>query len=167
MITVFRLLGVNDMKFIAHRGLTKGPSKTLENQPQQIRSALAQGFDCEVDLWVFDGRFYLGHDGPQYNITEEFINTPGLWIHAKSLETLLWLTTDAPHLTFFTHDKDPQTITSNHYIWTYPGERLTDRSIQLMPEWNDPELKNVDFNCYAICSDFVEKLKSICPTYRS
>jgi hypothetical protein len=164
---VLHLHGGSNMKFIAHRGLTRGPNKSLENQPQQIRSALEQGYDCEVDLWVFGDRFYLGHDGPQYNVTEEFVNTPGFWIHAKSLETLHWLVTKGNHLTFFTHEKDPQTITSNHYIWTYPGERLTDRSIQLMPEWNDPKLENVDFNCYAICSDFVDHLKSIAPSGRS
>jgi hypothetical protein len=149
------------MKFIAHRGLVNGPNKSLENQPHQIKSILAQGYDCEIDLWVFDNRFYLGHDGPQYNITEDFLNVTGLWIHAKSLETLHWLTASRPDLTFFTHDKDPQTITSNHYIWTYPGEKLTDRSIQLMPEWNDPKLENIDFDCYAICSDYVDRLKNL------
>ena len=76
------------MKLIAHRGLYNGPDKNLENRPYQINSALGRGFDCEIDLWVFDDRLYLGHDGPQYNITEDFLQQSGLWIHCKNLADL-------------------------------------------------------------------------------
>jgi len=52
------------MKLIAHRGLTQGPNKELENKPEQIISALDQGYDCEIDLWTVNSDFYLGHDAP-------------------------------------------------------------------------------------------------------
>jgi hypothetical protein len=82
------------MKLIAHRGLTTGPNKNFENQPNQIKLAIEQGFDCEVDLWVFENRLYLGHDGPQYNITEKFLKQPGLWIHCKHLPALEYCQND-------------------------------------------------------------------------
>jgi hypothetical protein len=148
------------MKLIAHRGLTKGPNKGLENQPHNIRSTLDQGYDCEVDLWVFDDRLYLGHDGPQYNVTYEFISNPKLWIHAKNLEALYWLIDT--QLTYFWHENDKFTLTSNGYIWAFPEQELTNRSIRLMPEWADPELTTVKESvCYGVCSDYILKINQL------
>ena len=146
------------MKLIAHRGLINGPNRSLENQPQQIRSSLAAGYDCEIDLWVFDSRLYLGHDGPQYNITRDFLDQPGLWIHAKHIDALDWLLdTD---LNYFWHQEDHYTLTSKNYIWAYPGYPVTARSVQVMPETADPTLNNLDWNCHAICSDWILKIQA-------
>lgn len=152
------------MKLIAHRGLTTGPNKQFENQPNQINLAIEQGFDCEIDLWVIDNRLYLGHDGPMYNVTTDFIQKPQLWIHAKSLSALNWLI-DAPYdLNYFWHQEDDYVITSQGYIWAYPGKLLNKKCVMVMPEWDDPNferIKNVE--CLAICSDYVLKLKDIMP----
>jgi hypothetical protein len=147
------------MKLIAHRGLTNGPDVNLENRPEQIELALSQGFDCEIDLWVVNSEFYLGHDRPDYPVNKEFLSKFGLWIHAKNLAALRWLTDTS--LYYFWHQEDDFVLTSNNFIWTYPGKELTRRSIAVLPEWHDSELKNVDFNCYAICSDYVDQLKKI------
>jgi hypothetical protein len=150
------------MKYIAHRGLIDGPNKNFENHPHKIRTSLAKGFDCEIDLWVVDGRLYLGHDEPMYSVTEEFIQTPGLWIHAKSLTTLTWLTESAYTLNYFWHQTDDYTLTSSGYIWAYPGKFVNARSVMVMPETADPTLSICkDVNCYGICSDWVEKIKSM------
>ena len=148
------------IKLIAHRGLYLGPDKALENKPEQIIDALDLGFDVEIDLWLIKNRFFLGHDVPQYEVTQQFVDQPELWIHAKNLDALYWLSTT--NLKYFWHQNDDRVITSNGYIWTYPDKELTDRSIRLMPEWQDPELKTVlDYPCYAICSDFVDKIQKI------
>ena len=147
------------MKLIAHRGLFEGPDKDLENNPNQIKTALSLGYDCEVDLWIVDNDFYLGHDYPQYHVTEDFVKTNGLWIHAKNLAALRWLT-DA-NLVYFWHENDKFTLTSNNYIWSFPEQELTDRSVMLMPEWKDPEFKSLNLNCFAICSDYVRKIQSL------
>jgi hypothetical protein len=60
------------MKLIAHRGLTDGPNKDLENNPKQILLAIDQSFDCEIDLWSIDSKLYLGHDLPVYPIDASF-----------------------------------------------------------------------------------------------
>ena len=148
------------MKLIAHRGLVNGPNKTLENQPHNIRSTLDQGYDCEIDLWVFDDRLYLGHDGPQFNVTRAFIENPKFWIHAKNLEAFYWLTDT--QLTYFWHENDKFTLTSNGYIWSYPEQNLTNKSIRLMPEWADPELTTVKESvCYGVCSDYILKINQL------
>jgi hypothetical protein len=150
------------MKFIAHRGLFRGPNKEKENDPNQIIEAIEEGFDCEIDLWVMNSDLWLGHDEPQYHIQDyNFLDQryEHLWIHAKNLEALYWLTETI--YKYFWHESDKFTLTSNRYIWTYPGQELTKNSIMLMPEWSDSELKNFAIpDCYGICSDYIEKIRS-------
>jgi len=147
------------MKYIAHRGLFNGPDVNLENRPEQIELALREGYDCEVDLWIANSDFYLGHDRPDYAIDKKWLERSGLWIHAKNLAALRWLTTT--DLEYFWHQNDDFVLTSHNYIWTYPGEELTQRSIMVMPEHVDQTLSNTNaVNCYAICSDYVEQIKN-------
>lgn len=148
------------IKLIAHRGLLNGPDASLENTPAQIYKALECGFDAEIDLWVENNNFFLGHDAPQYPILSRFCENPGLWIHAKNLESLYWLSQTS--LNYFWHQNDDRVITSHGYIWTYPEKELTDRSIRLMPEWKDPDLTDIKSSrCFGICSDYVQKIKTI------
>ena len=152
------------MKLIAHRGLYNGPDKNLENRPYQINSALGRGFDCEIDLWVFDDRLYLGHDGPQYNITEDFLQQSGLWIHCKNLAALIYCQFKK-ELNFFWHENDSYTLTSLGYIWSYPEKELGKNSVMLMPEWADPTFEKITTaDCYAICSDYVEQIRELIPS---
>lgn len=146
------------MKYIAHRGLFNGPDVNLENRPEQIELALEAGYDCEVDLWIVDSDFYLGHDYPDYPINKKWVERLGLWIHAKNLDALRWLTTT--DLEYFWHQNDDFTLTSNNYIWTYPGKALTQRSVMVMPEHVDKSLDTArNAKCYAVCSDYVELIK--------
>ena len=147
------------MKYIAHRGLFRGPDVNLENRPEQIELALQEGYDCEVDLWIVNSDFYLGHDYPDYPIDKKWLERLGLWIHAKNLDALHWLTTT--DLEYFWHQDDDFVLTSHNYIWTFPGKELTERSVMVMPEHVDRTLSNTNaVNCYAICSDHVEQIKN-------
>ena len=77
------------MRFIAHRGNVEGPSD-LENSPFQIDWCLNKSIDCEVDLWVENGKYKLGHDFGQYAITRKWLfeRMQELWIHCKNSEAL-------------------------------------------------------------------------------
>jgi glycerophosphoryl diester phosphodiesterase len=55
----------NVPRIIAHRALTNGPNKILENQPSSIDKCISQGYMVEVDVWVINEEWFLGHDGPQ------------------------------------------------------------------------------------------------------
>ena len=148
------------MKLIAHRGLFRGPDPELENRPEQIGLALSQGYDCEIDVWCKGGQLWLGHDEPKHYITFSFVIQPGLWIHAKNFEALNWLAERTKGVHYFWHEQDQYTLTSTGYIWSYPNVELSERTIQLMPEWSDPDLNNIDRSCYGVCSDYVELIRS-------
>ena len=145
------------IKLIAHRGLTNGPNAELENKPSNIINSLSIGFDCEIDLWKVNDNLYLGHDRGQYLIDDSFLDQPGLWIHCKNLEALEYCRSRYD-LNFFWHQNDDCVITSKRFIWTYPGKPLTEWSVQLMPEWDDPNLDNIDLNCHGVCSDYVLRI---------
>lgn len=124
------------MILIAHRGLTDGPDVNLENRPQQIELTLSKGIDCEIDVWKIKNEWFLGHDRPDYKVDGKFLDQPGLWLHCKNLDALLDLTGSLKH-NFFWHQEDDFTLTSQHYIWTYPGKELTRNSIAVQPEAKD------------------------------
>ena len=163
MILLFLILeNGHNMKLIAHRGLVNGPDSNLENLPGQILQSLQAGYDCEIDVRYIDGKWMLGHDNPDFEVPFEFLKQPGLWIHAKNLAAFCWLTDT--ELCYFWHENDKFTLTSNKFIWTFPNNELTQRSIAVLPDWHDPEFKNLPSNCYGICSDYVEKIIALFPT---
>lgn len=152
------------MKLIAHRGLINGPDVNLENRPEQIQQSLAAGYDCEIDFWCIEfpshRRYYLGHDRPDYEVDWKFFSQDGLWIHAKNLAALHVLTHSEQKFNYFWHQKDDYTLTSQGYIWAYPGQPVTSNTIMVMPEMVDPTLKNTkNINCFGICSDWIELIK--------
>lgn len=147
------------MKFIAHRGLFNGPDVNLENRPEQIELAISEGFECEVDLWVVQHELFLGHDHPDYKIGIEFLDKP-LWIHAKNLEALTWLSKNNKDYNYFWHENDAFTVTSKGLIWTLPGNEVSHNSVMVMPEYIDKTLSNVDnARCYGICSDYIKTIR--------
>ena len=150
------------MKYIAHRGLLKGPNKDLENHPQQIETALNLGFDVEVDLWVVNNKLYLGHDDPQYRICYSWLEDNRLWVHAKNTEALDYLVVNNITENYFWHDRDRYTLTSSGYVWANIGEPLTRKSVMVMPEIVDPKLENtIDIICFGICSDYIQQIKGL------
>ena len=72
---------------ISHRGNIDGKTNQ-ENKPEYIKKALFHGFNVEIDVWYIDNKYYLGHDLPQYEIEEDFLQNASLWCHAKNIEAL-------------------------------------------------------------------------------
>ena len=139
---------------ISHRGNQHGPSES-ENQPTQLVATLSGGYDVEVDVWVQDGNIFLGHDNPQHFVDEQFIRdiSESAWYHCKNLEALEYFNKKLPDLRYFWHQNDDYTLTSNGYIWTYPGQKVTDRSIVVCLD--RPDLSTFDVMPYGICTDYV------------
>ncbi len=153
------------MKLIAHRGLINGPDPKIENHPDQIQLALAEGFDAEVDVWYSrDTGFMLGHDNPTYPVNLEWLDQTGLWIHAKNLDALALLSSNR---NVFWHENDEHTLTSKGYVWSSPGKGTASANgIQVMPE-HCMSRHSIDFTdivlqpCYGICSDYVQQIKEL------
>ena len=141
------------MKLISHRGNTNGKSEG-ENHPSLVETTLNAGFDCEIDVWLQGGEWYLGHDCPLYPISFDFLERRGLWCHAKDLRTLEAFTSTALH--FFWHEHDSFSLTSRGYIWTEPLKPLGNLSICLFPERTEQDFSK----SYGICSDFITLYKT-------
>lgn len=146
------------MILISHRGNIDGPNPERENTLEYIQEAIEAGYDVEIDLWLVDYEPWLGHDKPQYQ-TEwhdiEELGLKNLWVHCKNIEMLDDL---LPYPSFhcFWHQEDDVTLTTNKYIWTYPGKTLIEGAIAVMPErfpeWDISKAGG-------ICSDYISKYK--------
>ena len=131
----------------------------MENRPQQILNCIQLGFDVEIDVWYVNRKYYLGHDKPEYNIDYEFMINKSLWCHAKNHEAFDLLLSDKNINTFW-HQTDDYVLTSNGFIWCYPGKELVYGSIAVMPETTEYSLQDLK-KCYAICTDYPLKYKEI------
>lgn len=143
------------MIIIAHRGLINGPNDTLENNPDTIDLAIKSGYEIELDIRYMNNIFYLGHDTPQYEISQDWLQErkEKLWIHCKNVDALLKLKQTDLH--YFWHENDTLTLTSLGYIWVYPGKQPIRNSVAVLPEiYND----NVSV-CFAVCTDYPERYK--------
>lgn len=143
------------MIIISHRGNIDGPNLDLENSPNQIETAINKGFDVEIDLHYIDGKFFLGHDMPKYEIELEWLlsRSDKLWIHCKNLAAFVYLNLNLEHLNYFWHERDTVTLTSLGFIWAYVGKQPIKNSIAVMPEINNDDISE----CVGICSDFPTK----------
>ena len=143
------------MILISHRGNLTGRIPNNENHPNYIDEAINAGFDVEVDMWWVDGRVYLGHDNPQYEVDNEWLvdRADKLWVHCKNVELLNWIRSTILH--WFWHEEDTLTLTSKQYMWAYPGKQPIIGSIAVMPEIYNDKIKK----CVGICSDYVKDYK--------
>lgn len=148
------------MRFISHRGNINGPDSDLENNPDYVLNALRAGFDVEVDMRFYLGKMYLGHDAPQYQITDQWLyaHSNNLWIHCKDSEALSFCIDNGLHCFF--HNIDAYTITSRGFVWAYPGINIASKlCICVMPENYESQTSLKIHNYYGACSDYVFKIE--------
>jgi hypothetical protein len=147
------------MKYlIAHRGNTNGINSEQENHPAYIRRALDKGYDVEIDVWVIEGKIYLGHECPNYEVDLQFLLTPKLWCHAKNFNALTLLIKNSDTIHSFSHNGDEHILTSKGIIWAYVGKEINEETICVLPEQTHDIYTNDDlYKCLGICSDYVEK----------
>lgn len=146
------------MKIISHRGNLYGPSPETENDQYQIYKALELGFDVEVDLWLKGGKYYIGHDSPDNLVSIDFIKaiSPYAWFHCKNLDALYDMSTNFPKFNYFWHESDKFTLTSKGFIWTYPGQEITDNSIIVLK--GDEGIEDIPGKPYGICTDYAVRM---------
>lgn len=149
------------MILISHRGNLNGKIVERENHPDYIDEAISYGYDVEIDIWGIDGELFLGHDSPQYPIDFEWLRVRSsfLWVHCKNIEALLYCSdshfNDGVSLNYFWHETDTVTLTSQNWIWAYPGKQPIVGSIAVLPEIYEDDVTNVA----GICSDYIKNYK--------
>lgn len=136
---------------ISHRGNLNG-SSDFENSRENIKYLLNLGVFCEIDVWLINGDFFLGHDHPKELIRESFLENDRLFVHAKNTPALDKMLRNSK-IHCFWHQKDSHVITSKGFIWQEGYHNLTDKTIVVDLS------KNPDYNakCYGICVDFYPK----------
>lgn len=144
------------MILISHRGNIDGKFTDRENHPDYIDEAILLGYDVEVDIWSIDGVLFLGHDMPQYEIQQDWLlkRYDKLWIHCKNTLVIDWIRT-IKEFNWFWHEEDTLTLTSQQFIWVYPGKQPILNSIAVMPEIYNDETQH----CKGVCSDYIKKYK--------
>ena len=142
------------MIIIAHRGNLIGPNPSKENSPEYIQAAIDAGFYVEIDLRVIDGKYFLGHDGPDYEIDLNWLcenfNFKFLYIHCKNIEAIETMQNCDVPFNYFWHESDTLTLTSLGDLWVYPGKQPVNGSIAVMPEIHKDDISK----CYGICTDY-------------
>lgn len=143
------------MILISHRGNLDGRNLERENTITFIEEALYQGFEVEIDLWLVDGKFYLGHDAPENEVELEWLlkRKNKLWCHCKNILSIEYLNTNKIDLNYFWHDNDLMTLTSKGHMWVYPGNQPIQNSIAVLPEIRCDDISK----CRGLCSDFIKK----------
>ena len=144
------------MKLISHRGNTTERKPDLENHPDYIMDAYKSGFNVEIDVWNIEGEFYLGHDEPTYQVDWKFLIRHGFWCHAKNFEALHRMRHCGAHC--FWHQEDEYTLTSEGFIWTYPGKKIGSQSV-IVCKTEKETIDACKQRLYGICSDFIGVLK--------
>ena len=147
------------MILISHRGNIDGKNIERENHPSYIDEAIEAGYDVEIDVWVIDGKLYLGHDEPDYLIDINWLENRSnvLWIHCKNMDALSHFNEyewkKSIQFNYFSHDVDMGVLTSHSYIWS---TKLYDRGILVLPEVFD---KQPNEGTIGICSDVIKQYK--------
>ena len=145
------------MKLISHRGNIVAPNPTRENSPSYIDTAISAGYEVEVDITYVNNKFYLGHDTPDYEITEKWmvLRKGNIWFHCKDVESASILGGLDDSYKFFCHTSDSFVLTSTNHIWVHDLTlKLSNRCI--IPLLDNVDIKNYDGNTvYAVCTDYV------------
>lgn len=150
------------MILISHRGNLTGPCPAKENNPEQIEFVIQRGYNCEVDVWIKETQLFLGHDEPAFATDEAFLqkHKAKLWCHAKNLEALEWLSKN-DYQTFF-HDVDDYVLTSKNIVWAYPGKRISNNTVCVLPEQRLDAYPREEYrSAYGICTDYVETFATL------
>ena len=150
------------MLIISHRGNLEGENINTENSPSQIEAAINFGYDVEIDLWLIDNHFMLGHDKPEHLISLDWLllNEKYLWVHCKNFEAIDYLSKNQINLNYFFHDSDDLTLTSRNFMWIYPKKTYSNNSVIVCKD--DDEFKNYLKNPpLGVCTDNPNLLKKL------
>jgi hypothetical protein len=69
---------------------------------------------------------------------------------------LYYFSNNHSELNYFWHQSDDYTITSKGYFWTYPGKKISNKSVIVLPELIDSEILGsmLEQEPYALCTDW-------------
>ena len=143
------------MIYISHRGNLHGLNPARENSLTYIDEAIEAGCEVEIDLRTKNGMLFLGHDTPDYLVSEDWLceRKGKLWIHVKDYFSLVWLQEHDAGYKYFCHESDRYTLTSNGFIWSHDLENkmMNKCIVPLLSKEQVEGFSQREF--YAVCTD--------------
>jgi hypothetical protein len=141
------------MIIVAHRGNLDGPDSCNHNI-EKLHKAIQAGFYVELDLWLKDGKYYLGHDKPEQQITLAEFDHPQVFFHLKNLFLPTLNFADA-----FAIHQDNYALTLRGKLWCNYGAGFVENSIVCAPELVGANQSLNEFlyehkNAWGICTDY-------------
>ena len=146
--------------FIAHRCNLNGET-VEENTLVKMLECINLGFSVEIDVRYIDGKYYLGHDLPQEEISLDLMLSLSsyLFIHCKNIEALYMLNAHS-QLNVFGHSQDEFVITSGGNVFCSVGV-VQEGAMCVMPELSLNPIAIEDMkNCSHILTDQVYRYKN-------
>ena len=145
----------------AHRGNIDGPTSVYyENSETAILECIEKGFGVEIDIWVKNKKFYLGHDESFLQETDlGFLqdNMDWLLIHCKNKRAVKFFSNSDGYFHWFTHEQDEFAFTNEAHIICYgtkpPKLKNPSTCIIMLPERFSIEVPKG----YSVCTDYPEK----------
>ena len=141
------------MEIISHRGNLEHPNQN-ENCPIQIKKALML-FRVEVDVWSVNGRWFLGHDSPSYEVDINFFDER-MFLHCKNFEAVKNLSKTCYN--WFWHEEDRMTLTSLGEIWCYPDYYIENGITVIKKDFNLIYKDDICPEIKGICTDYPLKM---------
>jgi hypothetical protein len=117
---------------ISHLGNISGRIPDRENRLTYVQAALQAGWHVMVDVRYHNGGFYLPHDSGFDCVPPAFFSKQRIWSRAADPETLDALCNIGAHA--LVASNAPFTLTSSQFVWTLPGQPLSQRAIAVYPE---------------------------------
>lgn len=145
---------MHSMIKIAHRGNYAGKIAERENTVEYLEEAISAGYNVEVDAWLLNDQWFLGHDYPVARVERSFFERPEVWTHAKNLVGYVSLFSN-PKVHTFWHNKDEFVFTSKNIKWCYEGV-ITHDGVIVMPDFHPgilSQLKDGLLDPLGVCSD--------------
>lgn len=146
------------MKLISNRGNVDGVDMELENTQVYVQEAINKGYDVKIDLWVKDGKLYMGTYEPKAPLDIDWLerNHHKLWLQCRDIEVISKFTSldsSGHNIHFFWHDTDKVSLTNRGYMWCEPGE-IVPGGIVYQPVYSD----NIE-GFFGVCSDNINQYK--------
>jgi hypothetical protein len=142
------------MIIYSHRGNLAGKT-THENDPVLLEETIAAGFHVEVDLWHVEGKYLLGHDGPEYPIELSRFDRHEVVFHLKNAFVPPLECADA-----FAIDNDRYVLTLRRLLWTNYGQSPTPQSIMCAPDLVgagrpvEEFIREIRDRAFGVCTDY-------------
>lgn len=152
-------------RFISHRGNLENKITSDENRPDVLDRRIRQGYQVELDVWVRDTSYWLGHDEPQYEVSFDWLmkDLGKKYIHCKDGPTfehmLIRSGREGYNPNLFYHTNEDYALTTRRYVITHPCETLLEGSINMMPEMASIKRNEEREKAYAVCSDAIRNWK--------